>query len=504
MDTPSLWTQIYSLNPDCVQAFLLRSKKMPLDVKYLLDIDLAAPVLFSESHRFRHVELSSSRAARAFFTHPFPRGAPLLSHLKLSYSSDLRTDSPVCQRGLPALRHLDLRSLQMIDVPLPSGLFNPSLRCLVITKPSQRRSPSAWARILAEFPLLEELTLSFILPRPSSEYLPQVEPESTSPIRLPHLSSLNIIGDNSIDQLSLLQRIVPSNDVRIHFVSHAPIKLYCSIPLDRYKHILDVLRNKFISEKHVETRVYPTHLALRTTLELATATFSNLSVDFSISPDDDLRFYCSKSLVNMSSTPKLLLYLAGLTLALGDLQPAYGMFCSTFSLSKIHSFSLGECISAHQDTAALKAFENLCMQMTNLRVLFIDSTYLSNHLSILFGITNDETEDNDINGVVASPPVLFPILEVLTIQVSDQFWKIDLEQLRFALLSREAAGYAIPRVHLCFFERDVPYITEEIRTIITLLASWSWCSDFCIERDGKHCVMDVKETIFPELMETFG
>lgn len=196
MDTPSLWTQIYSLNPDCVQAFLLRSKKMPLDVKYLLDIDLAAPVLFFESHRFRHVELSSSRAARAFFTHPFPRGAPLLSHLKLSYSSDLRTDSPVCQRGLPALRHLDLRSLPMIDVPLPSGLFNPSLRCLVITKPSQRRSPSAWARILAEFPLLEELTLSFILPRPSSEYLPQVEPESTSPIRLPHLSSLNIIGDN--------------------------------------------------------------------------------------------------------------------------------------------------------------------------------------------------------------------------------------------------------------------------------------------------------------------
>lgn len=501
LDFPELWTQIYSLNPDCVQAFLLRSKEMPLYVNYPWsldkDVDCIKSVLFSASHRFRRLELVLLGAANAFLMHSFPRGAPLLSHLKLSYPSEIPENAPVCQNGFPTLRHLELERFSTGNFATTRSLLNSSLRSLVITQPHPRRSPSLWTRILAQLPLLEELTFTCALPRLDWNDLSQTEPVSIPPICLPHLSSLNLLGDNPVDQLSLLQCIIPSNDIRIKFVSYVHDKLYRKIPLERYIAIMDTLNQRFMPDTRTKTRICPTYLNLRTSMDSTTNTFGDLYVRLSTTSDYS-NFYCSRSITDMESLNLvLLLHLQGLKLAPNDLQPIYDMLCNTFSLSNLRIFSLEPKFT--QDIATLGILRSLLTQMTSLRVLSIDSTHLSNHLSTLLGVMSVATKaENEVNGDGAPSPVLFPTLEVLTIHILDQFWETDFEPLRLVLLAREAAGYPISRIHLCPRGRDVPHIAEKIKSIITPQAPWGPCMDYCVKIDEKYHVVDVKETILSD------
>lgn len=144
LDNAELWTQIYSLDTECVQAFLIRSKKAPLDIYSpfvegtKLRLDTIVPITLPESSRFRRVELACIMAAHSFLMHPFPSGAPLLIHLDLDYFFLRQARPPpgpilqsltevadvtprICEHGLPALRRLRLNHWPVARIAAPVG-----------------------------------------------------------------------------------------------------------------------------------------------------------------------------------------------------------------------------------------------------------------------------------------------------------------------------------------------------------------------------------------------
>lgn len=508
LDAAQLWTHIYSLNEDCVQTFLARSKKAPLDICYPQQkgknnrLDAVTTMLLSESSRFHRVEFSHSGTAHAFLVHHFPDGAPLLSDLTLKFFSILifgvhastttavLTDivPRICDHGVPALRRLHLERWPVASLASLSSLINPSLRALVIKQPHTRYPTTTWAHVLMGLPLLEELNVTCVFPQlalgaalPVNELMPLV--------RLPHLSSLELLGDNTFDQLSLLKHIAASSDVHITVATMAQARR--EIPFECYTDVLRTLNQKF-APKQPKTFSCPTSLALQlpTTGAMAAFAHHSLCATLSVIPDSHSNTYCAR-VPPYETTPSFMLSCAGLDLDHHDFStPLCDMLGATFAWSKLRKLSLAP---SHRyipsaDVQGFLAFRNLFLQMTNLRVLSIGSYYLgpSDCLLTLLGDLDGPMAEHGNSGAAR---VLIPVLEILTVQGLTGF-----EPLHRALASRKAAGYPLPRVHICcdlsYRQVEPGYLVEALQPAAAPLAALGCCVDFCEGNGGDLCIKE--------------
>lgn len=321
---------------------------------------------------------------------------------------------------------------------------------LEIAKPHTQHSASAWANILTGLPLLETLTLTQVFTLLGPENVSPAGRERIPPLRLPHLSSLKLIEDNSLDQLSLLQQITASSDVHITFTTHISDQL--SVPLKRYVDILHALSQNFTQGKHLKA-VSPTSFIL----QLMDNRFpyprvtNGTVVTLYVTSVDTGESYCSRSRYNPAGTaPTLLLNTVNLDTPPEDFfPPLCHMLHTAFSWSALRRLCLQGSpfiFTPAQDEAGSSACRDLFLQMTNLRVLSIEDSYLTDCLLPLLGVTDT---DEGTGRAIRAPRVLFPVLEVLTVIFISSRPYSECKPLNHALQSRKTAGYPVPRVHIC-------------------------------------------------------
>ncbi|KAF7798697.1 hypothetical protein EIP86_009921 [Pleurotus ostreatoroseus] len=469
LDAASLWSCIYSSNANCVATFLVRSKKAPLNIHYAAmerrkDVTVTSMIL-AESYRFRHVELARSGEAHEFLEHRFLHGTPSLETLILVHISfpDLWVQTPVedslrhvipdiCTHGLPALQRLELECWPVASLASIRGLINSSLRSLVICRPYTRFTLHEWSVILVELPLLENLALTcvFHIRDPQDELKSQLLPL----IQLPHLQSLGLMADSWKDQLLLLRNIAPSTNVtRFNFYPReSRMSTIRPIPYDGYIDILDAINDRLMSQERREA-IPPNYLDI----QMTRITAKRVSVEVTLRDSD--YGYCPrlKSRNDVFTPPTFRLKLDDVDLAQHRAPHKYlcNILCKSFSLEKLSMLRLDSVDTAKNPSQEpLLRLQELFMELTNIRFLYIgrvSKDYVCNYLSTLLGVSNAGIKvQNGAVGTRTKSQVLFPALEVLTFDQSlPHTWLSDLEPLRLALQSRKAAGYPIPRLHIC-------------------------------------------------------
>lgn len=521
LDAAELWTQIYSVDPDCVQAFLTNSKNAPLCILYPLinhrttRVDAILPMLLSESSRLRCVELMDPGAVYKFLAYPFPDGTPALNSLHLDLHLMYRDVAPelihatprFCEHGPPALRWMWLGCWPVASLAPIHGLVNSSLRGLVIVNPRTRHSARAWTDILTELPLLEELTLKSVFALSSPGAVPLVEQSSIPVVHLPHLSAMTILEDELINQLSLMQQITASSNVDITLNT-----IGYEASFEQYTGILHALGQKFMRGQR-RTISCPTSLDLclisggiiATSSDgnggFVTSTSHELRVTISAIPNDRNGPYCPHSSSTGGTTIFSLQVNVQDALRYDFSTPLFDMLRTTFSWSTLCQLRLAppDRIGAApgQGAAGFAACRDLFLQMTNVRELSIARIYLSDGLLAIFGIVDTSTAPQDqVDGIAQLP---FPVLEVLTIKPYRRKNIPNCEHLGRILLSRKAAGYPVLRVHICplargaFMPDDPDDIAAKLRTAVVPLASAGCSVDACIDKngDGNWCVEEL-------------
>lgn len=504
LNTAELWTEICSLDPDCVQAFLTRSTRMPLDICYPQakhrDSRLGAvlPMIHPESSRFRRVESPHPSMAHMFLVHPFPGGAPLLTHLNLDYRYISETWTlnagavladvipKICDHGLPALRQLRLECWPLALLSSLRSLFTPSLRLLAMTMPRTRHSASTWADILTGLPLLEELVLASAFPHPGPGDGLASRQEQLPLIQLPHLSRLEVTDYNPADQLSLLRRITPSNDLHIEYGTYAhPHNLHCpKISLEQYMDILHAVSQKFAQEQH-KTPIYLTSLDLRFVTHSIYA-YPGLRATLSTVAEDASNPYCLRPSSSSDVPPILILTCLPLEIIRHDFYtPLSDMLRTTFTWSKLRKLCLAGVHTSTPVQDAL-AFKSLFAQMTNLHFLSIPSSYINDCLFTLLGAFDTPVGPDAEEGASTATRVLFPALEVLTVHGRPDGENGEYESLRRTLLCRTEAGFPTPRVHICL---DGWAITGRIDVVEVAPLTSTGCSvDVCVKQGDGWCI----------------